>query len=320
MGHLATLANGAGDVRGAVHGVAGGEQERRLGLAGGLAGREPPVGQDREAAAEHGGVRGHADGGDDHVRVQGDGRARDGLHRAAPGGVGGTQPHLGAAEAGNRALGIAKHLGRGDEEAELHALLLGVHGLHVVRGHLVPRAAVGNGDVRGAQAAGHAGGVHGDVAAAHHHDTLARELGGVVQLHAAQEVRAAHDAEAVLARDAKALRAVRAHGHDDGVEALVAQRRGIVHAAAGLDLHAEIRDVLDVPLHHRVGQAVGRDAQAQEAAGDRGRLVDLHGVAQAGQLPRGREAGGAGANDGDALAVGLRALHAVVVAGRIVLV
>ena len=66
------------------------------------------------------------------------------------------------------------------------------------------------------------------------------------------------------------------------------------------------------------GQPVGRDAEAEEPAGDRRGLEDLDRVALAGELPGGGEAGGPGADDRDAPAVGLGALDAVAGPARVV--
>ena len=68
VGGLATLAHGARDVGGTVHGVAGREHVRDPGLAGGRVGREPAVRRDRDPVAEHRRVGRHADRRDDHVR------------------------------------------------------------------------------------------------------------------------------------------------------------------------------------------------------------------------------------------------------------
>ena len=95
----------------------------------------------------------------------------------------------------------------------------------------------------------------------------------------------------------------------DGVEAVVPERRDVVDARAGRDLDADRRDVGDVVVDHVVGQPVRGDAEAQHAAGLRRRLEDLDAVTLARELPGGGEAGRARADDGDLLAVLLRLLE-----------
>ena len=56
-------------------------------------------------------------------------------------------------------------------------------------------------------------------------------------------------------------------------------------------------------------QAIGGDAEMQHAAGQRPRLVDLHLVAEPGQVIGGRQPARAGADDQDALAGGWRHGH-----------
>ena len=150
--------------------------------------------------------------------------ARDRLHAPAAGGVRLAEPHLRAAEAADGAGGVAEDLRGGHEEAEGHAFALGVVGLDVVGRHLVAAAAVGDGHGGGAEPARGPRGVHGDVAAADDDDALAAEVHRLVELDPAQEVRAADDAQAVLARDAEARRPVRAGRDEDGVEAVGLER------------------------------------------------------------------------------------------------
>ena len=165
---------------------------------------EAPVLEGRDAVAEGGRVRAHADRGDDDVGLDGHVGARDGLGGPAARRVRRAEAHLDAAQAGDGALRVAEDLGRGHQQAEVDALLLGVGGLHVVGRHLVARAAVGDRHGGGAQAPGGPRGIHGDVAAADHDHAPAGDLDRVVELDLAQEVRAAEDAQAVLARDAEA--------------------------------------------------------------------------------------------------------------------
>ncbi len=99
----------------------------------------------------------------------------------------------------------------------------------------------------------------------------------------------------------------RAGGEENRVVALGLEGLDVVHAGGGDDLDADRRDVGDVLLDDLGGKAVGGERVAQEAAGLGLGLEDAHLVAQARELPRGGEAGGAGADDRDLLAV--RGLH-----------
>ena len=64
-------------------------------------------------------------------------------------------------------------------------------------------------------------------------------------------------------------------------------------------------DSVDLGIEHVARQPVGRDPEAHHAAGHRPGLEDRHLVAEAAQVVRGREAGGAGTDDQNALAGGL---------------
>ncbi len=96
---------------------------------------------------------------------------------------------------------------------------------------------------------------------------------------------------------------MRAGRHKDGVEAVVLERGDVVDPRVRLDLDADRRDVGDVVVDDVVGEAIGRDAEAEHAARPWRRLEDLDAIALACELPGGGEAGRARADDGDLLAV-----------------
>ena len=153
--------------------------------------------------------------------------------------------------------------------------------------------------------------VDGDVAAADHEHLLAGQVDGFAELDVGEEGEGALDAVELLAGDAQPHGLVRARRHQDGVEAVVLERRDVVHARVGRDLDADRRDVGDVVVDDVVREAVRRDAEAEHAARLRRGLEDLDAVALAGELPGGGEAGRARADDGDLLAVLLGLLAAL---------
>ncbi len=68
------------------------------------------------------------------------------------------------------------------------------------------------------------------------------------------------------------------------------------------DTHAHRLDAGDFLRQVGAGQTIGRNAEMQHAAGDRTGFVDLHRVAEAGEVIGGGQPAGTGAYDQDALA------------------
>ena len=83
------------------------------------------------------------------------------------------------------------------------------------------------------------------------------------------------------------------------------QRQVAAHGHAQVNLHARLFDGVNLLEQHAVGQAVFRDAPVEHAAGHLLGLVDVHLMAQLGQVVGAGEAGGTRADDGHALARGL---------------
>ena len=317
VGRAASFADGSGDVGRAVDRVAGGEDERRSGLERGRVGGQEAALVGVELAREHG-IRAHADGADDDVAGEDGLAARDRLGASPPGGIRSAEAHLRATQAADRAVDVAEDLERGDLEAELHALALGVVTLDVVGGHVVASAAIGDRHRSRAEPAGCPGRVHRDVAATDNDDPLVRQVHRRAELDLAQEVGSPEDAEAVLAGHAEVRGAMGPGRDEDGVEATVLERGQVADRRVGQDLDADIADVLDITLDDRLGQSIRGDREAQEPTGDRRGFQDRDGVAEAGQLPRGSESGRPRADDGNALAVGRRDLDAEFIAARVV--
>ncbi len=83
-------------------------------------------------------------------------------------------------------------------------------------------------DLRGAEAARRARRVDGHVAAADHEDLAAAEVDVLAELDVGEEGEGAHDAVLVLAGHAQLHCLVRARRHEDGVEPVVLELRGIL--------------------------------------------------------------------------------------------
>jgi len=161
-----------------------------------------------------------------------------------------------------------------------------------------------DGDRRGAQAARRARGVERGRAAADHGDRVA-DTHLPALAHLAQQVEALDDG--LAAGDLRGRRLPRAHGDEDGVEAGVAQpfdgdlvaERGVVD-----ETHAGLPERLELAVEDPLGQAELGDAVAQRPAGLLVGVVHGDPVTLLGEVPRGSEAGRAGADDGDPPAAG----------------
>ena len=169
----------------------------------------------------------------------------------------------------------------------------------------------------GPQALGAAGGVHGHVAAAHHGHLLALQVHdgsvcalpvGLHQVDAGEELVGGVDALQVLAGDVHEHGQAGAGADEHGLELHLLHQLvdgdGPANHRVGLDLHAQVLQPVHFLLDDGLGQTELGDAVDQHAAGqvqglEHGDLIPLPGqVAGAGQ------AGGAGADDRHAMAVG----------------
>ena len=198
------------------------------------------------------------------------------------------------------------HRGDRAEPVDPDALVLGVRGLLLVGGHLVPGTSVDDEGVVRAEAASHASCVHGGVAAAVHRDAATQRLllaGGRV----AQEAHRVEHPARVLVRDVDPLGQVSAHGDEDGIEAtgppLLLQ---VDHAVSLLEAHAEVGDALHLGVEHVPGQPVGRDPVAHHPAGQLAAVADRDVVPEAREVVRRGQAARAGTHHQHPLARGWR--------------
>ena len=200
---------------------------------------------------------------------------------------------------------VAVDLLDGLEPAHHHALLLGLSNLELVSGHAVAITAVDDHRVGGAEALGGAGRVHRGVAAAVD-DDLAAEQRLLVGLHRLEHRDGVEDARGLAGRDVGVLADVGADREERRVEAAFGHRLfDVGDLPVQLELDANRQDSVDLGIEHVAREPVGRDPEAHHAAGHRPGLEDRHLVAEAAQVVRGREAGGAGTDDQNALAGGL---------------
>ena len=185
------------------------------------------------------------------------------------------------------------------------------------RRNLCRAAAVDDRDLLGSEAQCRAGRIHRDIAAADDGDVTAdldrrrvfRELVGLHEVAARQELVGRVNTVEALTRDALEARQAGPRADEDGIEALFLQELIDRVEAAGhrvdLDLDAELLDVLDFLLDDRIlRQAELRDAVGQHAARLVQGLEDGHIVALLREVARAREAGRARADDGDFLRIG----------------
>ena len=189
------------------------------------------------------------------------------------------------------------------EPSHQHALVERLAHLEVVRRHVGPGPAVDDAGLLGAEALHGARDVDGRVAAAVDGDAPsdARALAPV--LDAAQQGRGVEDARRVRGGDLDAVGEVRADGGEARVEAPVVHgSRCVLDPRSGLDLHAHPDDARDLGVEHLAREAVPRDAVAHHPAQVRRRLADRHGVPEAREVVRGREAARPAADDEDVLA------------------
>ena len=170
------------------------------------------------------------------------------------------------------------------------------------------------------QTAGAADCVHGHVTAADHQDALgvldALRQVGTVEVDLGQVVVGRPHTLQGGVQATGGLGHIGAVADEDGV---IASGEQVVHAlvlvdgAAGADLHTAGLQGLDLPVHHAVGQDELGDAVGQDAAHIGQLLEHGHVITQQSQVPGAGDAGRAGTDDGDFLALLLHngGVHAV---------
>ena len=204
---------------------------------------------------------------------------------------------------------------------EADALFLRVLVLFLAGGDLLLAAAVHDRHVR-AQTLGAARGVHGDVARAddgRHVDGHERGVVALVvsvhEVDAGEELVGGEHAAVAQTGDVLELRQAGARADEHGLVLVVAEEVVGVLAEQLVDAHALAdgrvahdvdahgHELVDLLLHDGLRQTELGDAVSQHAAGLVEVLIDGHVVAELGQVARAGEAGRAGADDGDAVAV-----------------
>ena len=187
---------------------------------------------------------------------------------------------------------VAQDRGRVHQEVELHALFERALDLLMGGRHVAALAAVDHVHLGRAQAPRRPGRVHRGVAAAHHHDPLALQIGRITAGDVAQHLHRVIDPPLVLALDAEIAAAVRAQRqHDRRVPLVLQALDGEVAAQLHVlpERHARAPDVLDLGEERLPRQAVGRDAVGHHAAGPRHPLEHGDVVAALRQPQRGRQ-------------------------------
>ena len=170
--------------------------------------------------------------------------------------------------------------------------------------HLVEARAHDDVHVFAAEALRAAAAVHRGVAAAQHDDALA-DLRRVAERHAGEPVDPDVDVRRrFLAAGYVDLAAARRSATDeDRVPAFAEQRLHAVDARAGPEFDAEIEDVADLLVDHRLGQPELGDLRAHHSAGKRVAVEDDALVTERRQVARDGERGGTRADERDPLAV-----------------
>ena len=306
IGRLVALEHRLDDGRRAEGGVSGSEDAVHPGAhVGGASG---------DLVAVHQAVLGQleadrllADCGDDETAGDVEIGAGDGREGPAAVGAGGAERGLHRLH-DQTARGL-DHRGRGDVVDDLDAFGDRRFELVLAGRDLVGAAAIDHRHLLDAgQATDGAAGVHGDVAAADHHD-MRRQDRPFAAVDAVEEAHAVHDAGEIVAGHAEVLAGRGADRQQHGVVALgevgeadaVAAERGFEMQR---DAGAALQDAGDVLFDHRGGQAEVGDAPERHAAGLRLGLVEVDGVTGERDVLRRRQAGGAGADDRHALRLG----------------
>ena len=132
------------------------------------------------------------------------------------------------------------------------------------------------------------------------------ELVGLHQVHAGEVLVREEDVGQVLAGDVEELGQASAGRHVDGVEALLEQLLGrghVAHDGVVLKLDAHVLQAVNLAFDDRLGQTELGDAVDQHAAAGEEGLKDGNVKAVTGELAGAGDAGRAGADDSDLLAV-----------------
>ena len=175
-------------------------------------------------------------------------------------------------------------------------------GFLFVGGHLLASAAVDDDRVLGAEAAGHAGGVHRGVAAAvdgHVAPDRRPFAGGDV----AKKRHRVHHRAGVTGGNVDSFGQMRTDRDEHRVKAaLVPLGREVIDPMIAGQLDAHSRDPVQLDIQHLTRQPVARNAVPHHPAGHRARVADLDRVAEAGQMVGGGQSARPRTDDQDSLA------------------
>ena len=130
--------------------------------------------------------------------------------------------------------------GKGIGIVQDHAFLGGLGTLLGRRGHRVLGLKAGDIDRGGTQTHGSAGAVVRHVAAAKHHDALARQVRGAAHTGGLQKIGVTQHAFEVVAGHGKHRSVMRAHRNQRGIEALLQKRLGLGDSLATAQLNARL--------------------------------------------------------------------------------
>ena len=146
--------------------------------------------------------------------------------------------------------------------------------------------------------------VHGDIAAADHHHSLA-DAEPVSEVRVQQKVDALEHTVQLDAGNREIAAAMRAHRDHHGVESIAAQAGdGEIAPRRLIQLQrdvAQIENLAYLRFHDAARKAVLRNSEAQHAAGDRRGLEDRDRVTHQRQIVRRRKSHRAAADDGHAV-------------------
>ena len=246
------------------------------------------------------------DGGNHPIAFDTELASLDRLRAAPAAGVGLAQLHAETLERLDPAP-LLDHPHWRDEEIHLHPFVFRLHDLHLVRGHFGPGPPVEKPDLAGVEAECRARAVDGGVAAAHHQHTPRQRL-GPVQTVFAQELDPGDDPLGlfILYPHLGAFPGADAEEHG-GVTLFLEPRHGEVtpEGHIGVELHAQVEDLVDLEVERLLRQTVLGDAIAEHPARLGQTLKHVHVVPLDGEEVGTGEPRRAGPDDGDPAAVGL---------------